>query len=238
MKRLLNLGFVEQGEWLLNNDSLDYNIMQTLENCSLLYCFVVNNIPKYIGVTRKGLNNRMYQYKNPSISQSTNIRINNFILNELNEHRVKIYTLIDQGQLKYSGFSVNIAHGLEYNLISQYNPEWNSMGRQTPVNNNIIIQPEEEINFGIRLVATYQLQGFINIPAAFEENFGRENDSINVSFNNQIFEGKIYRRSNNGYPRIYVGPVLSNWLSQFQTNSIINVIKTNDTITLEIINQI
>lgn len=234
MERLLELGFVEQGEWLLNNDSLDYNIMQSLENRSLLYCFVVNNVPKYIGVTRKGLNNRLYQYKNPSVSQSTNTRINNYIQNTLNESRVIIYTLVDEGQLNYYGFSINIAHGLEYNLITQYDPEWNSMGRQSLVNNINIIQPEEEINFGIRLVATYQLQGFINIPSTFEEYFGGENVSINVSFNNQIFEGKIYRRSNNGYPRIYVGPVLSIWLSQFEINSIINIRKANNTVTLEI----
>jgi hypothetical protein len=235
MERLLNLGFVEQGEWLLNNNTLDYNIEQTFENCSLLYCFVVNDIPKYIGVTRKGLNTRMYQYKNPSVSQTTNTRINNYIRTILNESRVQIFTLVDEGQLNYSGFSVNIAHGLEYNLITQYNPEWNSMGRHTLVN-NIIIQPEEEINFGIRLVATYQLQGFINIPAAFEENFGGENDSINVRFNNQIFEGKIYRRSNNGYPRIYVGSVLSNWLSLFELDSIIEITLYNDILNLEIRN--
>ena len=235
MERLLNLGFVNQGEWLLNNGSLDYNIMQSMENCSLLYCFAVNDVPKYIGVTRKGLNNRMYQYKNPSVSQTTNTRINNYIRTILNESRVQIFTLVDEGQLNYSGFSVNIAHGLEYNLITQYNPEWNSMGRHTPVN-NIIIQPEEEINFGIRLVATYQLQGFINIPAAFEENFGGENDSINVRFNNQIFEGKIYRRSNNGYPRIYVGSVLSNWLSLFELDSIIEITLYNDILNLEIRN--
>ena len=57
---------------------------------------------------------------------------------------------------------------------------------------------------------------------------------INVRFNNQIFEGKIYRRSNHGYPRIYLGPVLSIWLSQFEINSIINIRKANDTLKLEI----
>lgn len=235
MERLLELGFVEQGEWLLNNNSLEYIIRRPLENCSLIYCFVVNDVPKYIGVTRKGLNNRMYQYKNPSITQSTNTRINNFILNTLNESRVKIYTLLDEGQLSISGFSVNIAFGLEYNLISEYNPDWNSMGRQTQIIN--LTEPTiEQINFSISLVPTYQTQGFINIPAAYEEYFGVDNESINVVFNNLTYEGKINRRSNNGYPRIYVGPVLSNWLSCHENDSVIDVSYNNNILTLQIIN--
>lgn len=235
MERLLELGFAEQGEWLLNNNSLDYIIRQPLENRSLIYCFVVNDVPKYIGVTRKGLNYRMYQYKNPSITQSTNTRINNFLSNTLIESRVKIYSLLDEGQLSISGFSVNIAFGLEYNLISEYNPEWNSMGRQTQLIN--VIEPQiEPVNFGIRLVPTYQSQGFINIPAAFGEYFGVDNESINVVFNNLTYEGKINRRSNNGYPRIYVGPVLSNWLSNHEIDSVIDISYINNRLTLLIRN--
>jgi hypothetical protein len=235
MERLLELGFVQQGEWLFIDDSIDYNIGNLLENCSLIYCFVVNDTPKYIGVTRKGLNNRMYQYKNPSISQITNTRINNYIREILNESRVQIYTLVDNGQLQISGFPVNIAYGLEYNLISEYNPDWNLMGRQTQIN-NIIEHPIEQVNFGIQLVPTYKTHGFINIPVAYEEFFGVDYDIINVRFNNQIFEGNINRRSNKGYPRIYVGPALSNWLSQFDLNSIINVSICNEILNLEIRN--
>ena len=235
MERLLELGFVEQGEWLLENDSLDYTIRQPFENCSLIYCFVVNNIPKYIGVTRKGLNNRMYQYKNPSVSQTTNTRINNYLRAILNESRVQIFTLIDEGQLNISGFQVNIAFGLENTLINEYNPEWNLMGRQTQLN-NIVVQPVEQVNFGIRLVPTYKTQGFINIPVAYEDYFGMDNDIINVRFNNQIFEGNINRRSNNGYPRIYVGPVLSNWLSQFELDTTISINLYDGILNLEIRN--
>jgi hypothetical protein len=235
MERLLELGFVQQGEWLITDNSIDYNIGNSLENCSLLYCFAVDNVPKYIGVTRKGLNNRMYQYKNPSVSQTTNTRINNKIRETLNETRVQIYTLVDNGQLQISGFSVNIAFGLEHTLITEYNPEWNLMGRQTPLN-NAIEHPIEQVNFGIRLVQTYKNQGFINIPVAYEEYFGMDYDMINVRFNNQIFEGNINRRSNNGYPRIYVGPVLSNWLSQFELNSIIDISYNNEILNLQIRN--
>jgi hypothetical protein len=235
MERLLNLGFEHQGEWLLNNGSLDYNIMQSMENCSLLYCFAVNDVPKYIGVTRKGLNNRMYQYKNPSVSQTTNSRINNSLREILTQSRVQIYTLLDNGQLQVAGFQVNIAFGLEQTLITEYNPEWNLMGRHTQLN-NVIENPVEQVNFGIRLVPTYKTQGFINIPVAYEEYFGMDYDIINVRFNNQVFEGNINRRSNNGYPRIYVGPVLSNWLSNYELESIIDVSLSNDILTLEIRN--
>jgi hypothetical protein len=177
----------------------------------------------------------MYQYKNPSVSQTTNTRINIKIRETLNESRVQIYTLVDNGQLQISGFSVNIAFGLEHTLINEYNPEWNLMGRLTQLN-NIVVQPVDQVNFGIRLVQTYKTQGFINIPVAYEEYFGMDNDIINVRFNNQIFEGNINRRSNNGYPRIYVGPVLSNWLSQFELDTTISINLYDGILNLEIRN--
>lgn len=231
MQKLLEIGFVPTGNWLLSENKITPMLTSHKQASNLIYCFVVNAVPVYFGITRNTLSERMYQYANPGKSQSTNIRINERIKNELNNQaNVEIFTFIDKGLIKYGDFKVNLSLGLEETLISRYNTSWNVRGNnsigeilnqlqeEVLINESIPsitpIEPQS-IDFHIKAIATFFTAGFINIPKEFEGHFGEESDSIIVTFNAQKHEGKIYRKANNGSPRIYVGKELAAWIKQY-----------------------
>ena len=71
----------------------------------------------------------MYGYQNPGPTQSTNIKGNKLIKELLaTSAPVEIYALPDNGLLYYGGFHVNLAAGLEDNLIATLSPPWNRAG--------------------------------------------------------------------------------------------------------------
>lgn len=80
----------------------------------------------YVGKSRKTLRERMYSYRNPGPTQSTNIRGNRLLLDALSEgSTVELFVLPDNGLLYYGGFHVNLAAGLEDSLIRDLQPPWN-----------------------------------------------------------------------------------------------------------------
>ena len=68
----------------------------------------------------------MSGYKNPTQSQATNWS-NNLRIKALLQSgaAVDIFALPDNGLLHYGQFHINLAAGLEDNIISLLNPEWN-----------------------------------------------------------------------------------------------------------------
>ena len=78
----------------------------------------------YIGKTVQTLKQRMSGYQTPGPTQSTNIRGKQLISEELSSGRaVEIHALPDNGLLYYGGFHVNLAAGLEDNLVSEFRPD-------------------------------------------------------------------------------------------------------------------
>jgi hypothetical protein len=250
MQKLLEIGFVPTGNWSIAANQIQPELVCHQQATNLIYCFVVNAVPVYFGITRNALSIRMYQYANPGKSQSTNIRINELIKNELQaQSTVEIFTFIDKGLLKFGDFAINLSLGLEETLISRYNTSWNVRGNNrigeilaqlqedqlikeetSPENNS---RELEQTCFPINVIATYFKAGFINIPKEYSQYFGEERDSISVIFGNTKYNGIIYRNANNGSPRIYVGSELASWIKQnCKIGEKINIQKMNDEIVL------
>ncbi len=130
MERLLNIGFKKVGQWLLKNNKPILSLENKQNSKNILYSFISNGKILYIGKTVQPLKKRMYGYQNPGPTQSTNIKNNKLITEQLqNNEPVEIYALPDNGLLHYGGFHVNLAAGLEDSLVSELKPAWNQAGK-------------------------------------------------------------------------------------------------------------
>ncbi|MFW8591878.1 GIY-YIG nuclease family protein [Glaciecola sp. 2405UD65-10] len=130
LDKLLTIGFKKVGQWSILENKLSLNIFAEETSRNVLYSFVVDNQPKYIGKTTQQLKRRMYGYQNPGPSQTTNIRNNAEIKLALESSKiVELYVLPDNGLLHLGEFHVNLAAGLEDSITKTLKPEWNMQGK-------------------------------------------------------------------------------------------------------------
>ncbi|MBW3528643.1 GIY-YIG nuclease family protein [Shewanella sp. NKUCC05_KAH] len=130
LRKLTNIGFRKVGVWSLTYGEPDLEIQAEAESSNILYSFVVDGIPKYVGKTVQPLKKRMYGYRKPAATQSTNIRNNNNIKSALqNGSVIELYVLPDHGLLHFGAFHLNLAAGLEDSIVSLLSPEWNFVGK-------------------------------------------------------------------------------------------------------------
>jgi hypothetical protein len=126
LNQLTAMGFIECGEWVAAEDQLVPNLLKCADNRNILYAFVVDDVVMYIGKTVQSFRARMQGYRTPGATQLTNVRNHKNIRNALGSgQRVAIYVLPDNGLLKYGGFHVNLAAGLEDALVRELQPPWN-----------------------------------------------------------------------------------------------------------------
>lgn len=84
----------------------------------------------------------MSGYRNPAPTQTTNIRNNKSIQEALHQgHRVEIYIFRDTGLMKFGGFHLNMAAGLEDSLVRDLTPPWNGGRKDAPDKDATIPQP-------------------------------------------------------------------------------------------------
>jgi len=127
---LEQLGFENVGKWSLENGSLNCKIEKHQNEYNILYAFVSKDKIKYIGKSTNTLSKRIYQYMKPGPSQKTNIKNNKNIKELLMEgQEVQIWAFPNQEKLYYREFPINIAAGLEDNLIAVVKPDWNDTGK-------------------------------------------------------------------------------------------------------------
>ena len=128
--RLINMGFRKVGEWQAEGVKIRFILdVDAASIKNVLYAFVCQGTVVYIGKTVRSLRQRMSGYKNPSSSQSTNIKGNKLIIETLAKNiSVLIFALPDNGLLYYGGFHINLAAGLEDSMVSALKPAWNRMG--------------------------------------------------------------------------------------------------------------
>jgi hypothetical protein len=102
MNRLLEIGFHTAGRWQLVDGELSLELLRHGTQKNILCAFVSDGDVKYVGKTVQPLAKRLYGYKNPGPSQSTNIR-NNALIKELLRSGavVDILALPDNGLLHY-----------------------------------------------------------------------------------------------------------------------------------------
>ncbi len=123
-------GFVEAGKWELANgvrSGIRFSLRRLAER-RVVYAFVVDQVPKYIGVcdtSRTTLKDRMQRYQ-AKTGGGTNERIAELIRRCLVEGRtVKIFAMLPGQAAPYKNLQLDLVRGLEYPLIERLKPEWN-----------------------------------------------------------------------------------------------------------------
>ena len=230
MNRLIEIGFQQAGHWRLDGGKLVSELTRLMTQKNILYAFISDGEVKYIGKTASTLGGRMRGYRNPAETQTTNIRNNRRIHDILaSGGAVDIYALPDSGLLHYGAFHLNLAAGLEDDLIRVINPEWNG-GRTEIAPATMLVEaasapPLDELlegtkrSFAFVLQPTYYRTGFFNVGVADEALLGADGETIEL-YTDAVPEpilGKINRTANrNETPRIMGGTGLRNW---FQANA-------------------
>ena len=126
---MTDIGFHKVGEFTLPNEDLDIKIDKEIDSPNVLYAFVSEDEPLYIGKTTKGLERRMNSYIKPGSTQTTNIKNNKKIKEVLkNKKTVELYALPDLNALGFGIFHLNLVAGLEDDIIRKIAPEWNQVG--------------------------------------------------------------------------------------------------------------
>lgn len=246
MKRLADIGFEKVGRWVLVGDQIELELTSLASAERVLYAFISNDDVMYIGKTTRALENRLCGYKYPGPTQSTNIKNNSNIRETLfNGGDVEIWALADRGQLQVGEFKVNMAAGLEDDLINKIRPPWNgrdaTSDKKPPkprTSGNAAIDPklpalnvdaakpktfeQNGDQFEFLLRKTYYDQGFFNVGVNFESLFADDGAPIEIRLGagEQFVNGYVNRSANtNKTPRIMGGQELRNW---FQRNFKIN----------------
>lgn len=129
LQRLKDIGFRHVGEWKLETDELRCVLTDCETEVRILYAFECDGEILYIGKSVRSLSKRMYGYQNPGPSQQTNIKANELIRKILGEKKIiSIYAFVDSEKLAHGEFRVNLAAGLEDDLIDKLSPVWNKLG--------------------------------------------------------------------------------------------------------------
>ena len=230
MKKIVELGFEKVGKWSFKNELFKFELNDNYTNRNILYSFVIENEIKYIGKSIKTISQRLNGYKNPNITQRTNFRLNNLIIEKLKEGKeVEIFLFVDNAKLNYKGKNINLSAGLEDNLIAEYLPEWNSLGKNRKLSERKkIIKVENKENIMekvyneeiiVKIGEAYYNQGFFNIRKKHCDLFSKNHlEPINIKLgenNENIIIGNINRTANsNGTPRIRAGIEYKNWVQK------------------------
>jgi hypothetical protein len=153
LKDLERIGFTKIGKWkalesLKNPDKKAYKFRKPIDHewkdesfiefsaKKILYAFVFGEEIKYIGKTTKGVKERLKWYVDPSITgHSTNKNVNEKIYKlvqpcESNKNMDIWVFAPDPDTLKYKGFDLDLAAGLEESLIAKSGTNgWNKIGK-------------------------------------------------------------------------------------------------------------
>lgn len=222
MDRLLEIGFEPAGCWLLQGGKVAFELLRHASQRNILYAFVCDGQIKYVGKTVSKLAVRMSGYKNPSRTQTTNIR-NNARIKELLEAgvAVDILALPDNGLLHYGQFHLNLAAALEDDIIRLINPEWNGgiaeksfIADEDPIRPEMVQTPIGTFSFILQ--PTYFKSGFFNVGASSQKLLGNNGETIEIFLGTAMTPilGTINRRANrNGTPRIMGGTTLRDWFA-------------------------
>jgi hypothetical protein len=223
MNRLIEIGFVPAGHWILENDKLECELTRHSTQKNILYAFVCDGQVKYVGKTIRALSIRMSGYKTPGKTQTTNINNHRRIKEVLSLGvAVEILALPDSGLLHYGQFHLNLAAALEDAIIRVIDPEWNGGVAEGKVSLPEPLATESELpaptvlTFSFILHPTYYRTGFFNVVVEYQKFLGADGETIELFLGNgaEPILGSINRRANlNGTPRIMGGTGLRDWFN-------------------------
>lgn len=245
MNRLLEVGFEHAGHWFIDVEKLNFQLSRFSSQRNILYAFICDGEIKYIGKTIGTLKKRMSGYKNPGKDQSTNINNHQRIKELISRNvAVEIFALPDNGLLHYGQFHLNLAAGLEDDIIRVIDPEWNGGLIEYQIGGlekNVICDEQNRIelvdstvgSFSFILQPTYYDRGFFNVGVSDQNLIGSDGEVIEIFLGDNVVPilGSINRRANlNNTPRIMGGKPLRDWfklnLSQM-SNIFVEVLSLN-----------
>lgn len=215
---LLNLGFVDIGHWRSSGDYIAYELdgkdamanEVLLDDKNALYAFAEGDRVLYIGKTARSIRKRYVGYCRPGKRQATNQRCHRNIKSAIaNGEDIRILVFNSPPHLQYGDFDINLAAGLEDDLIRKFDPPWNGKDRGQPISEEAEREEAEEIStdtlavpetadiepelkasshalasFLITLGPTYYNKGFLNPGVEASQYLGKDGDPIRVRFSN------------------------------------------------------
>lgn len=158
IKQLLDIGFVNIGQWFLQSNDIYYRIKDEadakleslLSAPNALYVFSCEGEVLYIGKTVRSVRKRLNDYRRPAKSQKTNWRCNQEIRNACAAGQViNILALVPDERLQHEQVMINLAAGLEDPLIKLFNPLWNFHGREKPIAHSVQQVPSERVDISL-----------------------------------------------------------------------------------------
>ena len=124
---LLRSGFLFIGEWILGNDGV-ISLGATIPTDAGVYAFVVDDIVKYVGLTRRGLRHRLRRLNASFTRRNSLARVETLIAETLDSgRRVKVLIAAPDPQ-DWQGLPIDTSAGLEAGLVAMMRPEWNVRG--------------------------------------------------------------------------------------------------------------
>jgi hypothetical protein len=215
---LLNLGFVNIGRWRLSSHYIVYELdgedatanEVLLDDKNALYAFVTGDQVLYIGKTARSIRKRYVGYCRPGKRQATNQRCHRNIKSAIaKDEEIRILVFNSPPHFQYGDFEINVAAGLEDDLIRKFDPPWNGKDRGQPISEEAEREEAEEtdtttppvphaegiqavskasphasVSFTITLGATYYNKGFLNPGVEASRYLGKDGDPIRVLFSN------------------------------------------------------
>lgn len=133
---LVRIGFESVAIWKIDSKDKERIAHEANEELfevkNALYAFCCGGKVLYIGKTTQGLKRRLRGYHKPDVTQTTNCECNEKIREKIKSNSsVEILAFAPQEDLlKYRGFQINLAAGLEDILIREFGPEWNRLAKE------------------------------------------------------------------------------------------------------------
>jgi hypothetical protein len=233
LERIKTVGFKLAGNWGMENGELNYkqepNSKDLWASSNALYAFVNGYTGEilYIGKTTRTPVQRFFGYKKPGNTQATNKKVNFKIKTLLNEHTpISIYLFEGTIHLRWGEFSVNLAAGLEDELIKVILPKLNGKTTESEVielenlelANEIYAEESPLKSFTVVLGETYLHHGYINPGVASKNYIDQTIGSIDVylgkNSKSPIHKKIDWKANNYRSARISVGKELLNWYSE------------------------
>jgi hypothetical protein len=233
LERIKAVGFELAGHWELMNGELIYiqepNSTTHWASSNALYAFVNGSTDDilYIGKTTRTPVQRFFGYKKPGKTQETNKKVNAKIIGLLNKDTsILIYLFSGTMHLRWGEFSVNLAAGLEDELIKVINPQLNGKSTESAaierenleLSNEVDSEEPPSKNFTIVLGETYLKHGYINPGVASKKHIDQTISSIDVYLGKNstapIHKKIDWKANNYRSARISAGKELLNWYGE------------------------
>lgn len=249
---LLNLGFVDIGRWRPNGDYIVYELdgendtanEVRLDYKNALYAFAGGDRVLYIGKTARSIRKRYVGYCRPGKRQATNQRCHRNIKSAIaGGEEIRILVFNSPPNFQYGDFEINLAAGLEDDLIRRFNPPWNGRDRGRPISEEAEREETEQAHmettapddtdirsglaassraaasFTVTLGPTYYNKGFLNPGVEASRYLGKDGDPIRVRFSNRAGPviSRINRTANNsGAVRVVGGnSQIARWFQEY-----------------------